>query len=188
MWMSIAPDSCFCSAMFFGCFYWSSVTNTTRIIPFRSHHYDLILFMSSSTRTAHGYSVHPCSRWSYKKSFSPLTCLLWAWSIFSQYLQGKEEREDREEHHCQSHHPSVFAGFFSVRGWRLWWLLNFIQSQKAEHLRKAGSCSWNHAPHTQILAQNWNSLSSHICFLWQEYAGFIDGYAMILLEKGAFCE
>lgn len=37
---------------------------------------------------------------------------MWVWCVFSQYLQGKEERKDMGEHHNQSHHPSVFAGCF----------------------------------------------------------------------------
>lgn len=32
--------------------------------------------------------------------------------VISQYLLGKEERAAVGEHHHQSHHPSVFAGFY----------------------------------------------------------------------------
>lgn len=36
--------------------------------------------------------------------------------VISQYLLGKEERAAVREHYHQSHHPSVFAGFYLLEG------------------------------------------------------------------------
>lgn len=109
MWMLIVPDSCFCSAIFLVV----SIDHQSLILQELYHLGPNTLTSYHLCHPAPGLPmVHPCSRWSFKRWFSPFTCLVWAWSVFSQYLQGKEKREDMGEHHRQSHHPSVFAGFF----------------------------------------------------------------------------